>query len=63
MVGVATLLGCAIALYYRDGVYPGVMIWAFVAIAQRQAELMPVGASAIAGAVLLVGAIAHLVFR
>ncbi|MDB9495822.1 hypothetical protein PN441_20495 [Spirulina major CS-329] len=63
MVGVATLLGIAIALYYRDGVYPGVLIWAFVAIAQRQAELMPVGASAIAGAVLLVGAIAHLVFR
>jgi hypothetical protein len=63
MVGVATVLGGAIALYYRDGVYPGVMIWAFVAIAQRQAELMPVGMSAIVGVVLLVGAIAYSVFR
>ena len=63
MVGVATVLGVAIALRYRDTIYPGVMIWALIAIAQSQAQLMPVGVSAIAGAVILGGAIAYSVFR
>lgn len=63
MVGVATVLGVAIALRYRDTIYPGVMIWALIAIAQGQAELMPVGAIAVVGVLILGGAIAYSVFR
>ncbi|MEA5418422.1 hypothetical protein VB712_04235 [Spirulina sp. CCNP1310] len=57
MMAIATGLGGAIALYYRDAVFPGVFIWALVAIALRHSENLPLVIVAILGVVGLGGAI------
>ncbi len=58
MLGVATVLGGAIALRYRDAVFPGALIWALVAIAVRHSENLPLVIVVILGVLGLGGAIA-----
>jgi len=57
MMAIATGLGGAIALYYRDAIFPGVFIWALVAIALRHSENLPLVIVAMLGVVGLGGAI------
>lgn len=54
MLAVATLLGGYMAIAQHDGVFSGVFVWAFVAIAVRQAETQPVQTAAIIGAALVI---------
>lgn len=58
MLGVATVLGGAIALRYRDAVFPGALIWALVAIAVRHSDNLPLVIVVILGVLGLGGAIA-----
>jgi hypothetical protein len=53
MLAVATLLGSGMALLYRDAVFAGVLIWAFVAIAVRHADQGLITPVAIGAAVVL----------
>ncbi|MBF2087463.1 MAG: tryptophan-rich sensory protein [Synechococcales cyanobacterium K44_A2020_017] len=57
MLAVATLLGSVMAFLYRDAVFAGVLIWAFVAIAVRHADQGLVSPVAIAASVVLIAAL------
>jgi benzodiazapine receptor len=46
MLGVAVLLGAVVAWLTRDRIYIGVLLWAFVGIALKQAEVEPSVATA-----------------
>ncbi|MCW6038355.1 hypothetical protein K4A83_19050 [Spirulina subsalsa FACHB-351] len=57
MIGIATVLGGAIALHYRDAIFPGVVIWALVAIALRHSDNFPLITVVVMGVLVLGGAI------
>ncbi len=46
MLVVATLIEAAMALRFRDAVYVGVIVWAFVGIAVKHADTLPIAATA-----------------
>lgn len=46
MLGVAVLLGALVAWLTRDRIYIGVLLWAFIGIAMKQAEVEPSVATA-----------------
>jgi hypothetical protein len=58
MLGIATMIGGAIAIGYRDVVFPGVFVWAFVAIALRHSDNALIASTAYVGCALLAFAIA-----
>ncbi|HEX6271122.1 MAG TPA: hypothetical protein VFZ43_12860 [Anaerolineales bacterium] len=55
MLGVASLLGLAMALTRRDAAYLSVLVWAFIGIAVKQTSAPLVVLSAWAAAVLMLG--------
>lgn len=57
MLVVATLLGCAMVCIYRNTVFAGVFVWAFVAIAVQQYTSLLIPGVALLGVILLVGTI------
>lgn len=53
MIGVATLLGVIACVQRRDYAFVAVLLWAFVGIASKQAELLPVYTGAVTASALL----------
>ena len=55
MLGVASLLGLAMALTRRDAAYLSVLVWACIGIAVKQASAAPVASSAWIAAIAMLG--------
>ncbi len=53
MLVVATLIEAAMAARFRDSVYVGVIVWAFVGIAVKHADTLPVAVTAVVMALIV----------